>query len=169
MATLPASPAGIGYTAIVRGADGGSGIGLIEVFDLAPTVDSNLANISSRGVVGVESNVMIGGFIVGGTSLQRVIVRAIGPSLPIAGKLGDPIVQLVDKNGTVVASNDNWRSDQEAEIIATTVPPSNALESALVVTLPASGTGIGYTAIVRGVGSTTGVGLVEVFKLPEGN
>ncbi len=125
-------------------------------------MDSKLANISSRGFVQTDDNVMIGGFIVVGNSTQRVIVRAIGPSLPVPGALADPTLELYNSNGMVIASNDNWRSDQEAEIIASTVPPTNDLESAIVATLPATG----HTAIVRGKNGTIGVALVEVFALP---
>ncbi len=160
LTTLPANSTG--YTAIVRGASGGTGVGLVEVYDLDRTVDSKLANISSRGFVQTDDNVMIGGFIVVGTGTQRVIVRAIGPSLPVPGALADPTLELYNSDGMVIASNDNWRSDQEAEIIASTVPPTNDLESAIVATLPATG----HTAIVRGKNGTTGVALVEVYALP---
>jgi hypothetical protein len=91
-------------------------------------------------------------------------LRAIGPSLAsvgISGALADPTLELHDGNGTIIASNDNWRSDQEAEIIATTIPPNNDAESAIVQTLaPGS-----YTAIVRGTNNTTGVALVEAYQL----
>ncbi len=160
LTTLPANSTG--YTAIVRGASGGTGVGLVEVYDLDRTVDSKLANISSRGFVQTDDNVMIGGFIILGISSQRVIVRAIGPSLPVPGALADPTLELHDRDGVVIASNDNWRSDQEAEIIASTVPPTNDLESAIVATLPPAA----HTAIVRGKNGTTGVALVEVFALP---
>ena len=90
-----------------------------------------------------------------------MIVRAIGPSLPVPGALGDPTLELRDGNGALIASNDNWRCTQEAEIIATTIPPSNDLESAIVRDL-APGT---YTAIVRGVNNTTGVAVVEAYDL----
>ncbi|CAN5760972.1 hypothetical protein BH20VER1_BH20VER1_04370 [soil metagenome] len=160
LTTLPANS--VGYTAIIRGASGGTGVGLVEIFDLDRTVDSKMANISSRGFVRTGDNVMIGGFIVGGTGTQRVIVRAIGPSLPVPGALGDPTLELYNSNGAVIASNDNWRiGGQEAEIIASTVPPTNDLESAIVATLPPAP----HTAIVRGKNETTGVGLVEVFAL----
>ena len=96
-----------------------------------------------------------------GQASQRVIVRAIGPSLQVVGKLGDPKLELHNSNGSLLASNDNWRSDQEAEIIATTLPPSNDLESAIVATLPPAN----YTAIVRGMNDATGVALVEVYAL----
>ena len=107
----------------------------------------------------------IGGFIVTGTQPKKVIVRAIGPSLPLPGKLANPSLGLYGPGGVLIASNDNWRSSQEAEIIATGLQPTNDLESAIVATLPASPDGIGYTAIMSGVNSTTGLGLVEVYDL----
>ena len=159
VATLPANSSA--YTAIVRGVDNGTGIALVEAYDLDQTVDSKLANISTRGLVQTGDNVMIGGFILVGTTPRKVIVRAIGPSLPLAEKLADPTLDLHDSNGLLLASNENWRDTQEAEIIATTIPPTNDLESAIVQTLaPAA-----YTAIVRGKNGTAGVGLVEVYAL----
>jgi uncharacterized delta-60 repeat protein len=159
--TLPAN--GSAYTAIVRGVNGGTGVGLVEVYDLNRTVDSKLANLSARGLVRVGDDVMIAGTIVLGQASQRVLVRALGPSLPVAGKLADPTLELRDGNGALIRANDNWRSDQEAEIIATTIPPTNNLESAIVETLPANGAA--YTAIVRGANNTSGVALVEVYGL----
>ncbi len=161
VATLPANNSA--YTAIVRGANGGTGVGLVEVYDLDSSVNSQLANISTRGRVQTGDNVMIGGFILVGAAPRRVIVRAIGPSLPVPGKLADPTLELVNANGTTIGMNDNWRTGgQQAEIIATTVPPTNDLESALIATLPGNAA---TTAIVRGKNGTTGVGLVEVFAL----
>ena len=149
------------YTAIMRGVGGGTGIGLVEVYDLDRTANAKLANISTRGVVQTGDDVMIGGFIVLGSRSQKVVIRAIGPSLPVAGKLANPLLELRDRNGVLLQTNDNWRTDQEAEIIATGVPPSSNLESAIVRTLsPAA-----YTAIVRGVNNTTGIALVEVYAL----
>jgi hypothetical protein len=161
VATLPAE--GAAYTAIVRGAGETSGVGLVEVYDLDQAADSRLANISTRGLVQTGDDVMIGGLYVVGSTSQRVIVRAIGPSLPVDGKLVDPTLELRDGNGALVDANDNWRSDHEAEIISTTVSPTEDAESALVQTL-APGP---YTAIVRGVNETTGVALVEVYGLPD--
>jgi hypothetical protein len=155
--TLPANNSA--YTAIVRGVNSGTGVGLVEIYDLDRSVDSKLANISTRGLVQTEANVMIGGFIVLNGN-QKVIVRAIGPSLPVAGALQDPVLELHDLNGNVT-TNDNWRSTQQAEIIATTVPPSDNREAAIVAALAPGN----YTAIVRGVNNTTGVALVEVFAL----
>jgi CSLREA domain-containing protein len=149
------------YTAVVRGVGDGIGVGLVEVYDLDRSVDSELANISTRGLVQTGENVMIGGFIVLNGS-QKVIVRAIGPSLPVQGKLLDPVLELHNGNGALLQSNDNWRTGgQQAEIIATNVPPSDDRESAIVRTLAPGN----YTAIVRGVNDTTGVALVEVYAV----
>jgi N-acetylneuraminic acid mutarotase len=149
------------YTAIVRGANDSTGVALVEAYDLEAGSDSKLANISTRGLVQTEDNVLIGGLILAGQEARRVIVRAIGPSLAVPGALGDPALELRDGNGAVLAENDNWRSSQEAEIIATTIPPSHDLEAAVVQTLaPAN-----YTAIVHGQNATTGVALVEAYAL----
>jgi hypothetical protein len=108
-------------------------------------------------------NVLIGGFIVTGTQSKKVIVRAIGPSLPFPGALADPFLELRDSSGTLIRANDNWRDEQEAEIAATTIPPSNDLESAIVATLPANAAA--YTATVSGLNNGTGIGVVEVYDL----
>ena len=157
--TLPAN--GSAYTAVVRGVNDGTGVGLVEIYDLDTSIDSKLANIATRGLVQTGEDVMIGGLIVLGDTPQKVIVRAIGPSLGIAGQLEDPLLELFDGNGNPLASNNNWKESQQAEIEATTIPPSNDLESAIVATLAAAP----YTAIVRGANETTGVALVEVYAL----
>jgi hypothetical protein len=160
------------YTAILAGKNGGTGVGLVEVYDLAQGANSKLANISTRGFVDIGDNVMIGGLIVGGGGgggAATMMVRALGPSLSgsgVAGALGDPTLELHDGSGMTIATNDDWKtrpdgSSQQAEIEATTIPPTNDLESALVRTLPPGN----YTAIVRGKNSTTGVGLVEAYDL----
>jgi hypothetical protein len=149
------------YTAIVSGANNGTGIGLIEAYDLDLTTDSQLGNISTRGFVQTGNNVLIGGFIISGTSDDYVLIRALGPSLPLTGTLADPLVELHNADGDIVDTNDNWRDTQEAEIEATGLAPTNDAESAIVSTLaPGS-----YTAIIRGVGDTTGVALVEAYGL----
>jgi hypothetical protein len=107
---------------------------------------------------------MIGGFIVNGPNSGEVIVRAIGPSLAnppfnIANALPNPTLTLFDGNGTAFASNDDWRSTQQDEIMATGLQPSNDMESAIVITLLPGN----YTAIVSGVNGTTGVALIEVY------
>lgn len=157
------------YTVVVRGKNDASGLGLFEVYDLAQTSDSKLGNVSTRGPVQTGNDVMIAGIIVGGGSdhaFAKVMVRGIGPSIPVAGALVDPTVELRDASGALILFNDNWkmRSDgtsQQAEIEATTTPPSKDSESALVQLL-APGQ---YTAILRGQGNTSGVGLVEVYNL----
>ena len=106
---------------------------------------------------------MIGGLIVLGADPQNVIVRAMGPSLPLPGNLADPILELHDGNGALVVSNDNWRSDQEAEITATGLPPANDAESAIVRTLMPGN----YTAIVSGKNGTNGIALVEAYALAD--
>jgi hypothetical protein len=168
VATLPASPDGIGYTAIMSGVNNATGLGLVEVYDIDSAADSKLANISTRGQVLTEGDVMIGGVIMVGSEPEKVIVRAIGPSLGgagVTGSLQDPTLELHDSNGALLVSNDNWRSSQEAEIKATGLQPTNDMESAIVTTLPASPDGMAYTAIVRGVNGTTGVALVEFYGL----
>lgn len=161
IATLPPGA----YTAVVQGVNGGTGVGLVEAFDLNQATPAKLANISTRGFVSTGDDVMIGGFIVrpGGGTDARVIVRALGPSLRpgISNALDDPTVELRNSNGGLVAFNNNWRDAQETEIQATTVAPSNDAESAIVANLGPDA----YTAIVRGNNATTGVGLVEVFSL----
>lgn len=150
-----------GYTVIVRGENDSTGVALVEAYDLEAGSNSRLANISTRGLVQTEDNVLIGGLILAGQEPRRVIVRAIGPSLTVPGALADPTLELRDANGGLLASNDNWRTSQEAEIIATTIPPSHDLESAVVQTLPPAN----YTAIVRGQNAATGVALVEAYAL----
>ncbi len=157
------------YTAIVSGKDGQTGIGLVEVYDLgtaSPDIarSAALLNISTRGRVQTGDNVMIGGFIVRDGPLN-VIVRAIGPELTGQGvpdALEDTTLELHDSTGALIASNDDWRASQEQQIIATTVPPTDDRESAIVASLQTGG----YTAIVRGKDGATGVGLVEVYVLP---
>jgi hypothetical protein len=99
-------------------------------------------------------------FIIGGDYPAKVLLRAIGLSLPIPGVLQDATLELVDSNGARI-SNDNWRATQEAEIIATTVPPTNDREAAIVATLVPGN----YTAILRGKDDTTGVAVVEGYNL----
>ena len=158
---LPSDDNGIAYTVILRGAGDTTGVGLLEVYDLDAGLGPEAVNISTRGRVDVGDNVMIGGVIVAGQGSQRVIVRAIGPSIPVNGKLDDPTLELRDGNGGLLDSNNDWRSHHEAEIIATGIAPTNDLESAIIANLPPAN----YTAVVRGVNNTTGVGLVEVYAL----
>lgn len=162
VATLPANNSS--YTAIVRGVNNGTGIGVVEAYDLDNAVDSKLANISTRGLVQGGDNVLIAGTIVVGQLPQKVLVRAIGPSLSILGKMEDPTLELRDGNGGLIEANDNWQdSPNKQAIIDTTIPPTDDLESAIVATLPANNAS--YTAIVRGVNGRTGIAVVEVYAL----
>jgi hypothetical protein len=154
------------YTAKLAGKNDGTGIGLVEVYDLDQAAGSNLGNISTRGFVDTGDNVMIGGLIIGPdtTGATKVLLRAIGPSLANFGGQGplqDPVLELHDANGVTIAMNDDWKSDQQTEIEQTTIPPTDDHESALLrILAPAN-----YTAIVRGKLDTTGVGLVEAYNL----
>ena len=164
------------YTAIVRGVNNTIGVGLVDAYDLNATADSRLGNISTRSLVQTGENVMIGGFIVQGTQPMRVIVRAIGPELSqygVPNPLADPTLELHDSTGALIASNDNWQhtiiggiitADQVAEIQSSGHAPTVATESAIIGNLPPGN----YTAIVRGVNRTTGVGLVEVYDIDMG-
>ena len=162
VASLPAN--GSGYTAIVRGVNNTTGVGLVEVYDLDPAANSKLANISTRGFVSTADNVMIAGTIVVGATPQKVLIRAIGPSLTLAGKLADPTLELRDANGELLDANDNWGdSPNKQAIIDTGIPPTSDLESAVIATLPANNSA--YTTIVQGANGATGIGLVEVYAL----
>jgi hypothetical protein len=150
------------YTAIVRGADGGTGTAVVQLYDLDNSVDSKLANISTRGLVQTGDNVLFAGTIVVGEAPQKVIIRALGPSVPVPGRMSDPTLELYDGNGASLESNDNWvDSSNKQAIIDSGIPPNHDLESAIVRTLPL-GT---YTAIVRGFGGSTGIAVVEVYAL----
>lgn len=125
---------------------------------------TTLANISSRGQVGTGANVLIGGMIVTGTAPKRFMVRGIGGSLTakgVSGALSDPRLTLVDSQAQTVASNDNWQDTQAAEIIASGLSMTDANEAAVIATLSPGN----YTAILEGVGGSTGVALVEVYDL----
>lgn len=153
------------YTALLRGMNETTGIAIVEVYELDSTA-ARLANISTRGHVGVDQNVMIGGFIVRGNMQKKVIVRALGPSLnsgsAVQGELADPTLELYDRNGALLAANDDWvDSPQYAEIVASSVPPPDPRESAVVANLPPDS----FTAIMRGANFTQGIGLVEVYDL----
>jgi len=164
LATLPPGS----YTAILKGQDGGVGVGLVELYDLSQGAASKLANISTRGVVSTGSDIVIAGFILGaGTSDDTIVARGIGPSLGAAGvpnALGNPQLELRNASGDVINSNDDWQSDsgQAAQLMSFGLAPGNSLEAALVSTVPPGS----YTALLSGVGGTTGVGLVEVYDNP---
>ncbi len=151
------------YTAVVRGANGETGVGIVETYDLTQSASSKLANISTRGFVETGDNAMIGGLIMTGGS-AKVIVRAIGPSLQnagIANALQDPTLELINGNGASVASNDNWQQAPNTNEIPNGFSPSDPRESVIVTTLSAGN----YTAIVRGKNDTVGIAVVEAYNL----
>jgi hypothetical protein len=150
------------YTAIVRGVNSGTGTGVVEAYDLDAAANSKLVNISTRGFVQTGDNILIAGTIVVGPAAQKIIIRALGPSVPVPGKMADPTLELRDGDGTLLEANDNWQdSPNKQAIMDSTIPPTNNLESAIVRTL----TPANYTAIVRGVNDTTGIAVVEVYAL----
>ena len=155
------------YTAVMRGKNNSTGIGLLEVYDLEATAPVELANISTRGLVQTGESVMIAGFIVGaGTTDTRVVVRALGPSLTqsgVANPLPDPTLQLVDGNGAIVQQNDDWQADtaDAAELTTVGIAPTNSAEAALVAAVPPGA----YTAVVADKNGRSGTGLVEVYSV----
>ena len=155
------------YTAILAGKNQGAGVGLIELYDTNSGADSQLANISTRGFVRTGDNVMIGGFILGGTNgITRIVVRGIGPSLAQFGLtpvLADPTLELRDNNGALLVSNDNWLDDpvSAALLSANGFALSDPKESGIFMSLPAGQ----FTAILAGKNGGIGIGLVEVYNL----
>jgi uncharacterized delta-60 repeat protein len=151
------------YTAIVWGVGGGTGVGLVEVYEIDhPEIP--FINISTRGKVLTDFDVMIGGFVIGGSEPQTVVVRGIGPSLAsfgISRPLSNPKLVLVSMaSQTAIASNDDWGSaDNAAAIQSSGFAPSDPKESAIYITLQPGA----YTAILSGVDGGTGTGLVEVY------
>jgi hypothetical protein len=156
------------YTVILSGSNNSTGIGLVEIYDLDAGITSQLANVSTRGFVGTNDHVMIGGIIIGpnGASDATIVVRAIGPTLAghVTDFLADPNLELRDANGALIALNNDWQDDptQAAALEAAGIPPTDPRESGIYATL-ATGP---YTAIVHGQNGTTGIGLVEIYNLP---
>jgi lysophospholipase L1-like esterase len=154
------------FTAQLAGKDSGTGNGVVEVYDLAASNSAALANLSTRGFVGTGDNVMIGGVIIGNGDNPVMVFRALGPSLAsfgIANPLLDPTLELYDNNGTLVGSNDEWRNPQLQAVQAVNLAPTNDHESAIVSAFLSPGN---YTAVVRGKNNTTGVALVEAYRVP---
>ncbi len=127
-----------------------------------------LLNIATRMNIGTDDNVLIAGFIIGGGTSKRLAVRATGPSLSgiIPGTISDPTLELRDDTQAVIASNDNWGdSPNKQDLIDFGLDPHSDKESALIATVPSSSGIKAYTAVVKGVGGATGVGVVEVYDL----
>jgi hypothetical protein len=155
------------YTAVLAGKNEGTGVGLVEVYDTNSAANSQLANISTRGFVRTAENVMIGGFILGGGSVNsRVALRGIGPSLAQFGLnpvLADPTLELHDSNGTTLIANDDWQSDaaSAAALTAAGFALSDPKESGIFTSLPAGQ----FTAVLAGKNGGIGIGLVELYNL----
>jgi hypothetical protein len=154
------------YTAVLRDKNNAPGIGVVQVYDLETGADAKLANISTRAFIEPGDNVLFAGIIGGGNGSQpKVLITGRGPSLVafgVSNAIPDPFLELHDKNGALIASNNDWQSDQKDAIAATGVAPSNPKESALLATLlPADS----YTAIVKDANNASGVALVEVYHL----
>jgi phospholipase/lecithinase/hemolysin len=151
------------YTAVANGKNGGTGIGLVDVYQLDATT-SIFSNLSTRGLVGTGENALIGGLIIGNGEPPVIVLRAIGPTLSsfgIAHSLQDPTLELRDANGALIAFDNDWNDDTPTGIKATLLKPTDNRESAIVASLAAGN----YTAIVRGKNGTTGVALVEAYRL----
>jgi hypothetical protein len=154
------------YTATLKGNGGTTGVAVCEIYDIDQSANSQLVNLSSRAYIDTGNNAMFAGLIVGATNSSglRVIIRALGPSLAAAGIVGplqDPTLEVYNAYGTQIAYNNNWQDTQAATIQSTGVPPSDSRESAVVLYLSAGN----YTAIARGLNNSTGVGVLDMYKL----
>jgi hypothetical protein len=164
LATLP--PAA--YTVVMQGVNQTKGVGVIEVYDNNQALDSSLANISTRGFVLTGTDVLIGGFVLGGNNTPtNIAVRALGPSLTGAGLsnvLADPTLELHNANGTIMVSNDDWQSDPvaAAQLTAHGLALPNSKESGIFTQLAPPGQ---FTAIVAGKNGGIGIGVVEIYNL----
>ena len=163
LATVPPGA----HTALVRGTNQSTGTAVIEGYDLEAFSPTVLANISTRGFVGTSNDVLIGGFILGGTTgTPQIVIRGLGPTLAaagITGALADPLITIANQNGSTLASNDDWQDDaaKAAMIAAAGLAPNANPESAVVLQLPPAS----YTAILSGKNGATGVGLIEIYNL----
>ena len=154
------------YTAQVSGKNGGTGVGLVEVYEMAGPAGAKLINISTRSVVRPNAEVQIAGFVIGGDGPRKVIIRASGPALTkynVDGVLADPVLS-VHEGGTLLADNDDWSSSLRPEFQAASIDnwDTGSKDAALVLVLEPGR----YTATVSGKGAATGVALIEVFELP---
>jgi cyclophilin family peptidyl-prolyl cis-trans isomerase len=159
-------------TITVTGTDA-NGATASQSFDITVTgTPVHAANISTRLQVASGDDALIGGFIVGGDASKRVMIRAIGPSLEVAGvsnALSNPTLELHDGTGALIASNDNWQNAlNKRDLINTGLAPADANEAAILTTLAATSSGSAYTAVMRSVDGTSGIGLVEVYDLDSG-
>jgi len=162
------------YTAVISGVNAGTGVALVEVYDVDvpdPFTPQKVLNLSTRGEVLTGDRMLIAGFVVNGSSPKKVLVRAVGPTLGgfgVTGVLADPILRIV-QGTTVVRENDNWEAGNNVMLINEAASkagafalPTGSKDAAVLLTLP-PGT---YSAQVTGTGTTTGVSLVEVYEVP---
>ncbi len=153
------------FTTILAGKNGGTGVGLIEIYDTDQTAASELANISTRGFVRTGNNVMIGGFILGGSLNTHVVARGIGPFLANYGLspvLADPTLELHDSNGALLVANDNWGDAPWAQqLIDLGLAPPDAVDPGIYISLPPGP----FTAILAGKNNGTGIGLIEIYNV----
>jgi predicted outer membrane repeat protein len=153
------------YTVVLQGVGAGTGIGLVEIYDLDGSKRSTFANIATRGRVQGGEQVMIGGFIVlGDNGATSVVVRAIGPSLSalgVNGALDDPVLEIHDGNGQLISQNDDWSSGPDAAFIqAHSLAPGDTREAAVLLQNPVQGN---YTAVLKGKNGSVGVGILEAY------
>lgn len=153
------------YTAIVSGAGGTTGVGLVEVFEVAAAGETRFINLSTRARVETGDRVTIGGLIVSGTSPRSYVLRARAGSIPATAVapgdlLPDPVIQLF-RGASLIDHNDNWEVHPDAANIPTAFRPERSEEAAIFVTLDP---GI-YTGIVSGAGDGQGIAIVEVFEV----
>lgn len=165
------------YTVHLTGINSGVGVGLVEVFDVDTANPTQLTNVSSRGFVQTGHNILVHGFIIGGNSPQKVLIRGRGPSLAafsLSNTLANPYMRLF--SGTnVINENDNWEvSPNRADIASsgldpcqpfpgqTSPPPDCSREATILTTLDPGA----YTVYLTGVGDTSGLGLIEVLNVP---
>ena len=163
IANLPAGT----YTAVVTGVSNKTGIALAEIYDLDRHSSAQLVNLSARANVMTGNDVLIDGLIIGSGVSRTVVFRGIGPSLTargVSGALHDPMLDLYNSNGVAIGHNDNWQSaSNHADIQSKGFAPTDNRESTIMMTLP----GGNYTAILRGVNNTTGIALLEAYRLQQ--
>jgi hypothetical protein len=141
---------------------------LVEIYDPSPSRDSKIINISARSIVGVGENILLGGFALGGSGRKRLLIRAVGPQLAAFGVtdvLPDPVLELLDANGVMLAQNDDWDPALETTFAAAGAAPlaPGSRDAALTVSLTA---GSSYSVVVRSRDGTTGEAMLEIFEVP---
>jgi len=159
------------YSTPITATDGGSGVVLLETYDTATDRTPTLAAASTRAFAGTGDDVLIPAFIISGTGALRVLIRGVGPALTafnIGDALGDPTITLY-RGQTALATNDNWSTGvnatelaEAAATVGTFALTTGSRDAALIATLPPGA----YTAVLGGVGGTTGTALVEIYALP---